>query len=81
MAKTGAEELGPRGLLPGKWQGKGTGWNMIALPFDGTGFKFRILMNHYDEGLEFTTVSDNVENRGLKAVLDNSNNPPGEPGG
>lgn len=78
-AKTGSKELGPLSLLPGKWEGKGTGWNMIALPFGGAGFKFRILMNQYDEDLEFTTVSDNVENRGLKEVLDNSNNPPGSP--
>ncbi len=78
-AKTCSKELGPLGLLPGKWEGKGTGWNMIALPFDGAKFKFRILMNQYDEELEFTTVSENVENRGLKAVLDNSNNPPGSP--
>ena len=79
MAKTGSKELGPLKVLPGKWKGKGTGWNMIALPFDNTDFKFRILMNQYDEELEFTTVSDNVENRGLKGVLKNSNNPPGSP--
>lgn len=79
MAKTCSEELGPLELLPGKWEGKGTGWNMIALPFDGASFKFRILMNQYDEELEFTTVSENVENRGLKGVLENSNNPPGSP--
>jgi hypothetical protein len=79
MAKTGAKELGPLRLLPGKWKGKGTGWNMIALPFDGVPFKFRILMNQYDEELKFTTVSENVENRGLKGVLKNSNNPPGSP--
>ncbi len=42
-AKTGSRELGPLGLLPGKWEGKGTGWNMIALPFDGALFKYRIL--------------------------------------
>ncbi|MCA9472628.1 MAG: heme-binding protein [Nitrospirales bacterium] len=75
----GSKALGPLGLLPGKWEGKGTGWNMIALPFDGARFKFRILMNQYDEELVFTTVSDNVENRGLKGVLDSSNNPPGSP--
>jgi len=79
MAKTSSEELGPLGLLPGKWKGERTGWNMIALPFGNADFKFRILMNQYDEELEFTTVSDNVENRGLKEVLENSNNPPGSP--
>ena len=36
-------------------------------------------MNQYDEKLEFSTVSENVENRGLKGVLENSNNPPGSP--
>jgi hypothetical protein len=79
MAKTGAAELGPLKLLPGKWKGCGTGWNMIALPFDGGPFKFRILMNRYDETLDFTTVGDNVENRGLEGVLENSDNPKGSP--
>lgn len=78
-AKSGAKELGPLKFLPGKWKGVGTGWNMIALPFEGADFKFRILMNQYDEELEFTTVSDNVENRGLSAVLDKSDNPSGSP--
>ena len=75
MAKTGDPELGPLNLLPGKWQGTGTGWNMIALPFDQAPFKFRILMNQYDETLDFSFVADNVENRGLDGVLDNSDNP------
>lgn len=79
MAKTGSKELGPLRWLPGKWVGNGTGWNMIALPFDGANFKFRILMNQYDEELEFTKVSENVENRGLQGVLDISDNPPGSP--
>jgi hypothetical protein len=79
MAKTGSKELGPLRLLPGKWKGNGTGWNMIALPFDGGLFKYRILMNQYNETLDFTFVGDNVENRGLEDVLENSNNPPGSP--
>lgn len=79
VAKTGDPELGPLSLLPGKWKGTRSGWNMIALPFDQTPFKFRILMNQYDETLDFTFVGDNVENRGLEGVLDNSNNPPGSP--
>ena len=79
MAKTGSKELGPLALLPGKWKGNRNGWNMIALPFDGGLFKFRILMNQYDETLDFTFVGDNVENRGLEEVLENSNNPPGSP--
>lgn len=63
-------ELGPLELLPGVWAGRGTGWNMIALPFNNAppapaGFKFRVLMNQYDEELKFTFVDDDVPNRGL----------------
>lgn len=43
-------DLGPLQNLPGVWKANGTGWNMIALPFQGApappaGFKFRVLMN------------------------------------
>ena len=43
---------------------------MIALPFQNApsspaGFKFRVLMNQYDEELLFTFVDDDVPNRGL----------------
>lgn len=63
-------DLGPLKDLCGVWTAKGTGWNMIALPFHGAppapaGFKFRVLMNQYDEELKFTFVDDNVPNRGL----------------
>ncbi len=63
-------ELGPLEQLVGVWIGRGTGWNMIALPFQGAppppaGFKFRVLMNQYDEELRFTFVDDDVPNRGL----------------
>ena len=63
-------ELGPLELLLGVWKANGTGWNMIALPFHGApappaGFKFRLLMNQYDEELKFTFVDDDVPNRGL----------------
>lgn len=65
-----AHDLGPLKDLVGVWEGKGTGWNMIALPFQGAprpdaGFKFRVLMNQYDEVLKFDFVDDNVKNRGL----------------
>ncbi len=45
--------LGPLEHLLGVWIGEGTGWNMIALPFQeapppNAGFKFRLLMNRYD---------------------------------
>jgi hypothetical protein len=63
-------ELGPLEQLVGVWIGRGTGWNMIALPFHNApaspaGFKFRVLMNQYDEELRFTFVDDDVPNRGL----------------
>jgi hypothetical protein len=64
------QQLGPLRQLPGVWTGQGTGWNMIALPFQNAplpngGFKFRVLMNQYDEELLFTFVDDDVPNRGL----------------
>jgi hypothetical protein len=64
------KDLGPLEQLVGVWTGSGTGWNMIALPFQKSpappaGFKFRLLMNQYDEELQFTFVDDNVPNRGL----------------
>lgn len=64
------DDLGPLQLLPGEWRGKGTGWNMIALPFQNApaapnGFNFRVLMNQYDEELNFTFVDSGVPNRGL----------------
>ena len=52
-------------LLPGEWRGVGTGWNMIALPFQGAPNNFRVLMNQYDEQLSFSFVDGNVPNRGL----------------
>lgn len=62
--------LGPLEPLLGVWTGQGTGWNMVALPFDAAppapaGFNFRVLMNQYDEDLRFTFVDDDVPNRGL----------------
>ncbi|WZO98319.1 heme-binding protein [Isosphaeraceae bacterium EP7] len=63
-------DLGPLEQLLGVWNGRGTGWNMIALPFQmapspPAGFKFRLLMNQYDEELRFTFVDDGVPNRGM----------------
>lgn len=63
-------DIGPLQELLGFWEAKGTGWNMIALPFAGSaappaGFKFRVMMNQYDEKLRFDFVDNNVPNRGL----------------
>ncbi|MFN2199704.1 MAG: heme-binding protein [Caldilineaceae bacterium] len=45
----------------------GRGWNMIALPFfrDAGGPPYRLLMNQYNEVLQFDTVDDKVPNRGI----------------
>jgi hypothetical protein len=64
-----AVDLGPLTPLLGVWKANGTGWNMIALPFEDApappnGFDFRVLMNQYDEELSFTFVDDDVPNRG-----------------
>jgi hypothetical protein len=67
-----SQDLGPLSMLPGKWRGKGTGWNMIALPFKDGPSKFRVLMNQFDEELEFSVVDDDVPNRGLPGIIDNS---------
>ncbi len=69
------KELGPLALLPGEWKGEGTGWNMIALPFNDAPAgkpKYRILMNQYNEQLKFSFVDDNVPNRGLAGIIDDS---------
>lgn len=64
------QNLGPLQNLVGVWAANETGWNMIALPFYASppvpaGFKFRVLMNQYNEELRFTFVDDDVPNRGL----------------
>jgi hypothetical protein len=73
-------DLGPLELLPGVWTGSGTGWNMIALPFEQAppppaGFKFRVLMNQFSEELRFTFVDHDIPNRGLTRPDD----PPPDP--
>lgn len=67
------DDLGPLKQLLGVWIANGTGWNMIALPFQNApappaGFKFRVLMNQYKEELRFDFVDDDVPNRGLSRI-------------
>ena len=69
-AEPGQQELGPLKWLPGRWQARGTGWNMIALPFASPRINFRVLMNQYEEELIFSEVDDNVPNRGIFAGSD-----------
>lgn len=62
-------ELGPLRLLPGVWKSAGRGWNMIALPFAApppSRLNYRLLVNQYNEELEFSLVDKAVPNRGLQ---------------
>ena len=67
VARTGDELLGPFALLPGTWRGQGRGWNMIALPFGRTRrpLDYRLLLNQFDETLNFALVDKGVPNRGV----------------
>lgn len=66
VPQSGDTFLGPLRDLPGTWEGKGTGWNAIALPFAEPGFRdYRLLLNQYDEILTFDFVDKGVPNRGL----------------
>lgn len=68
-AKAGDDALGPLSTLPGIWKNTpalhGFGFNMIALPFAGSKFGYRLLMNQYDEELHFSIVDKGVPNRGV----------------
>lgn len=65
-ATAGDPDLGPLSLLPGNWKSlPGRGWNMIALPFADGPFKYRLLLNQYNETLKFSLVDKGVPNRGL----------------
>jgi hypothetical protein len=76
-AVTGDPALGPFALLPGTWTNEpnlpGRGWNMIALPFaqpSGSPFRpnYRLLLNQYNEVLNFFLVDKAVPNRGIGTV-------------
>ncbi len=73
LAHQGDEDLGPLKLLPGVWKNgdstRGRGWNMIALPFatePGSRLNYRLLVNQFEETLQFTTVDKAVPNRGIE---------------
>lgn len=70
------ERLGKLRRLPGTWvnakKGKvtgfeGRGWNMIALPFEepGGNLDYRMLVNQYNEVIEFEQIDGPVPNRGI----------------
>lgn len=72
--------LGPLQLLPGVWRNEpslpGRGWNMIALPFApdhaSQPLNYRLLLNQYNEELEFTLVDKGVPNRGIRTFGGNT---------
>lgn len=70
-APFGEDALGPLKQLPGVWSNTpnllGKGWNMIALPFikNGSSLNYRLLLNQYNEKLEFSLVDKGVPNRGI----------------
>jgi hypothetical protein len=63
-------DLGPLKLLPGAWKSlPGRGWNMIALPFatePDSRLNYRLLVNQYNEDLNFSLVDKAVPNRGIQ---------------
>ena len=70
------DKLGNLRNLPGKWinakEGvetgfEGRGWNMIALPFikSGNDPDYRMLVNQYNEVIEFQQIDGPVPNRGV----------------
>lgn len=61
-------DLGPLKLLPGLWKSEGLGWSMTALPFATapSPLDYRLLLNQYNEQLEFKLVDNNVPNRGVE---------------
>ncbi len=74
-AESGEAALGPLQLLPGIWKNEpnlpGRGWNMIALPFidKSSALNYRLLVNQYNEELNFGLVDKAVSNRGVDLNL------------
>jgi len=61
--------LGPLRWLPGKWTNtddlQGFGFNIISLPFGKSPNGYRLLVNQYNEDLNFLLVDAGVPNRGV----------------
>jgi hypothetical protein len=71
QGEVGDQDLGPFAQLPGVWvnePGKpACGYNMISLPYAQPGgpLDYRLLLNRYQEKLEFDLVNKAVANRGI----------------
>lgn len=70
LAKPGDDDLGILKQLPGTWANgtelKGSGWNVIALPFAANKeHHYRLLVNQYNEEHTFSLVDKAVPNRGI----------------
>ncbi|WP_156329831.1 heme-binding protein [Achromobacter piechaudii] len=69
LAEKDDDKLGPLRLLPGTWKNTpeldGHGFNLISLPFGGSENGYRLLMNQYDEVLNFIVADVGVPNRGV----------------
>lgn len=70
-AQVGDQDLGPFAALPGIWSNEpelpGAGFNMISLPFAPSQgpLDYRLLLNRYNETIEFDLVDKGVANRGI----------------
>jgi hypothetical protein len=69
LAEKDDPKLGPLRWLPGTWKNtsglEGHGFNMISLPFGKSPNGYRLLMNQYDEVLNFIVADVGVPNRGV----------------
>ncbi|CAG9226348.1 conserved hypothetical protein [Paraburkholderia sabiae] len=74
LAEEHDPKLGPLRWLPGTWKNtpelEGHGFNIISLPFSTSPNGYRLLMNQYDEVLNFIVADVGVPNRGVKQLPD-----------
>jgi hypothetical protein len=75
IAEKNDPKLGPLRFLPGTWKNteelSGFGFNMISLPFDKSENGYRLLMNQYNESLNFILADAGVPNRGVDPATGN----------